>query len=97
VAAHGNQCFAGGEERAAEANRAGSLHGEGKRVQMMSLCPPGQVEQKKRDGRVSVGTELAATACRPAGSSGRRGARARTQQRREAGLGRGDDDAWMRA
>jgi hypothetical protein len=31
VAAHGNQCFAGGVERAAEANRAGSLHGEGKK------------------------------------------------------------------
>jgi hypothetical protein len=70
---------------------------KGKRVQMMSLCPPGQVEQKKRDGRVSVGTELEATTWRPAGGSGRRGAHARTQQRREAGLGREDDDTWMRA
>jgi hypothetical protein len=28
-----------------------------KRVQMTSLCPPGQVEQKERDGRVSVGAD----------------------------------------
>jgi hypothetical protein len=48
---------------------------KGKRVKMMSLCPPGQVEQKKRDRRVSVRTELAATTWWPAGSSGRRGAR----------------------
>jgi hypothetical protein len=31
VAAHGNQCFTGGEEWAAEAIGAGSLHGEGER------------------------------------------------------------------
>jgi hypothetical protein len=31
VAAHGNQCFAGGKERAAGAERAGSLHGKGEK------------------------------------------------------------------
>jgi hypothetical protein len=97
MAAHGNQCFAGGEEWAVEVIELEACTVKGKRVQMMSLCPPGQVKQKKRDRRVSVGTESAVTTWRPAGGLGRRGARARTQQRREAGLGRGGDDAWMLA
>jgi hypothetical protein len=30
---------------------------KGKGVQMTSLCPPGQVEQKKRDERASMGSD----------------------------------------
>jgi hypothetical protein len=63
--------------------------------QLISLGSPDQVEQKRREERISAGTELAATTWRLAGSSGRRGARTRKQQGRRAGLRRGDDDAWV--
>jgi hypothetical protein len=44
VAAHCDPCFAGGEEWAAEAIELEACTVKGKRVQMRSLCSPGQVE-----------------------------------------------------
>jgi hypothetical protein len=55
--AHGDQYFTGGEERAAEANGARGVHGKGKEMQTMSLCSPGQVEQKRREEEVGMGSE----------------------------------------
>jgi hypothetical protein len=49
--------------------------------QLLPLGSPGQVKHKGREERISAGTELAVTTWRPAGSLGRRGTRARTQQR----------------
>jgi hypothetical protein len=49
-------------------------------------------ESEIRRARTGI---AAAASLRPTGGAGHRGARARTQQRRGAGLGRGEDDAWM--
>jgi hypothetical protein len=74
---------------------SGCLQQGGLRVQLERAGVADVAEQKGEEEKVGVGTELAATTWRPAGGSGRRGARARRQQGRGAGLGRGDDDAWM--
>jgi hypothetical protein len=65
------------------------------RVQLERAGVTDVAEQKREEEKVGVGTELVATTWRPAGSSGRRGARTRKQQGRGAGLRRGDDDAWV--
>jgi hypothetical protein len=71
----------------------GMLTTEELRVQLERAGVADVAEQKGEEEKVGVGT----TTWQPAGGSGRRGVRVRTQQRREAGLGRGDDDAWLRA
>jgi hypothetical protein len=67
---------------------------KGKGVQMTSLCPPGQVEQKKRDERASMGSDRAATTWRRAGGSGHRGVCGEGQQRKGTAPGLGGNDTW---
>jgi hypothetical protein len=61
---------------------------------MTSLCPPGQVEQKKRDGRVSMGTGCGGD---NVAASERLGTpwytRGRTAKEGD-GAGIGEDDTW---
>jgi hypothetical protein len=81
VAAHGGPGLIGEKKRRWMGSRTGMCTMKREKRQLLPLGSPGQVKQKRREERISAGTELVATTWRLASSSGRRGTRARTQQR----------------
>jgi hypothetical protein len=57
VAVHGDPWFTGEKEWRREQLELGACTVKGKEVQIMSLCPPGRIKQKKREEEVSVGSD----------------------------------------
>jgi hypothetical protein len=81
MAAHGGPGLIRERKRRRMGSRIRMCTTKEEKRQLLPLGSPGRVKRKRREEKISVGSDLAATTLRPAGSSGRRGTRARTQQR----------------
>jgi hypothetical protein len=67
---------------------------QGKREGMGSVLPAGAAGQKREGQRASMSTGHGGGEVAVGNSSGGRGARGKGQQRRGAGPGKGESDAW---